>query len=79
MAKSVPKGEIKRFAKLVADIFLEDMDNADLQSVSQDEIDSFVIPVMTETEDIVNDSIATKVKDSFETDPLNENDDWWGE
>lgn len=75
--KTLAKAEIKKFAKVVSDTFLEDMDNVDLQSVTQDEIDAFIIPIMTEVEDIANDTIAVKVKDSFEADPLSETDDWW--
>lgn len=73
------KTELKKFAKAVADEFLEGKSVSDLQGTTQDHIDSFVIPIMTEVEDAVNALIATKIKESFEEEPLDENDDWWSE
>jgi hypothetical protein len=74
---SMSKIELKKFAKLVTEVFLEGKESSDLQGITQDHIDSFVIPVMTDVEDMVNSLIAGKIKESFEEAPLDENDDWW--
>jgi hypothetical protein len=74
---SMSKTELKKFAKLVTETFLEGKESSDLQGITQDHIDSFVIPVMTDVEDMVNSLIAGKIKESFEEAPLDENDDWW--
>ena len=71
---SIPKSELKRFAKVVSDAFLDDKSGADLQGTVQDHIDTFVIPIMTEIEDIINGQIADKIRASFETNPLDEDD-----
>jgi hypothetical protein len=74
---SVSKIEIKKFAKLVADVFLDGKSLTDLQGTTQDHIDTFVIPIMTSVEDVINTNLAAKIQESFEEDPLDENDDWW--
>jgi len=71
------KIEVKKFAKLVVEEFMDGKHPSDLQGITQDHIDAFVIPLMTEVEDQVNAMIATKIKESFEEEPLDENDDWW--
>lgn len=76
---AISKTELKRFAKLVADEFLDGKTTADLQGSTQDHIDAFVVPVMTEVEDITNGLIAEKIKASFEHDPLDEDDEWWSD
>jgi len=74
---SISKSEVKKFAKLLAEAFLANKETADLQGSTQDHIDAFVVPVMTEVEDIANGFIAEKIKESFEHDPLDEDDEWW--
>lgn len=74
---SIPKSEIKKFAKLVAEDFLEGKSVGEIQGLTQDHIDAFVIPIMTDVEDQANSMISNKIKDSFEADPLEENDEWW--
>lgn len=74
---SISKIECKKFAKLVTEEFLEGKTLTDLQGTTQDHIDSFVIPIMTDVEDTINSLIAVKITASFEEDSLNEDDDWW--
>lgn len=74
---AMSKIEVKKFAKLVVEEFMDGKHPSDLQGITQDHIDAFVIPLMTEVEDQVNAMIATKIKESFEEEPLDENDDWW--
>ena len=74
---SLPKVEVKKFSKLVTEEFLSDKTGADLQVTTQDHIDSFVIPIMTEVEDMINSMIADKIRESFDTEPLDEDDEWW--
>uniref|UniRef100_A0A6M3JZR8 Uncharacterized protein n=1 Tax=viral metagenome TaxID=1070528 RepID=A0A6M3JZR8_9ZZZZ len=74
---SIPKAELKKFGKLVAESFLEGKVLADLQGLTQDHIDAFIIPVMTEVEDLANGFVANKVRESFEAEPLDEHDEWW--
>lgn len=74
---SMSKAEIKKFGKLVAESFLDSKGTADLQGLTQDHIDAFIIPVMTEVEDIANGFVANKVRESFEDDPLDADDEWW--
>jgi hypothetical protein len=57
--------------------FLEGRTLTDLQGTTQDHIDAFVIPIMTDVEDTINALLAAKIKESFEEDPLGEDDDWW--
>lgn len=74
---SISKTECKKFAKLVTEEFLEGKALTDLQGTTQDHIDSFVIPIMTDVEDTINSLIAVKITASFEEGSLNEDDDWW--
>lgn len=74
---SIPKTEIKKFSKMVVEEFLSDKNAADLQGITQDHIDAFVIPVMTEVEDIINTGIADKIRAAYDTEPLGESDEWW--
>jgi len=74
---AISKAEIKKFAKLLAEEFLDGRGTSDLQGSTQDHIDSFVIPLMAEVECIINDLIAEKIRASFDHDPLDEDDDWW--
>jgi len=74
---AMSKVEIKKFAKLVVEEFMSGKQSNDLQGITQDHIDAFVIPIMTEVEDVINNVIATKIKESFEEEPLDENDEWW--
>jgi len=74
---SIPKAELKKFGKLVAESFLEEKGAADLQGLTQDHIDAFIIPVMAEVEDFANGFVANKVRESFESEPLGEDDEWW--
>lgn len=74
---AISKIEIKKFAKLLSEEFLGDKATSDLQGTTQDHIDAFVVPIMTEVEDIANGLIAEKIRAAFEDDPLSEEDDWW--
>lgn len=76
---AISKTEIKKFAKLLAEEFLGEKTTSELQGTTQDHIDTFIIPVMTEVEDIANGMMATKIKESFDHDPLNEDDEWWSD
>lgn len=74
---SIPKTEVKKFAKLISDEFLRNKSNGELQAVLQDHVDSFIIPIVSEVEDICNDTIATKIRELSDEAPLGEDDDWW--
>jgi hypothetical protein len=74
---SISKVEVKKFAKLVVEEFLGGKGTGDLQGTTQDHIDAFVIPIMTDVEDCINALLATKIKESFEEAPLEEDDEWW--
>ena len=74
---SIPKIEIKKFAKLIAEKFLENKSPIELQSMTQDYIDTFIIPIVTEVEDVANNLIAEKVVSAFEEKKLEEDEDWW--
>jgi hypothetical protein len=74
---AISKTEIKKFAKLLTEEFLEDKDTADLQGTTQDHIDAFIVPLMTEVEDLANGFISDKIKVAFEQEPLGEDDEWW--
>lgn len=75
----ISKTESKKFAKLVAEAFLDGKTTADLQGSTQDHIDAFVVPIMTDVEDVANGLIAEKIRASFEHDPLDEDDEWWSD
>ena len=74
---SISKIEIKKFAKLIAEKFLENKSPIELQSMTQDYIDTFIIPIVTEVEDVANNLIAEKVVSAFEEKKLEEDEDWW--
>ncbi len=74
---SISKVEIKKFVKLVTDEFLDEKDSSFLQGLTQDHIDAFVIPIMMDVEDMIKSAIATKVKESFDEEPLDSEDEWW--
>ncbi len=74
---AISKVEIKKFAKLLSEEFSGNKETSDLQGTTQDHIDAFVVPIMTEIEDIANGLIAEKIRAAFEDDPLSEEDDWW--
>ena len=74
---SIPKIEIKKFAKLIAEKFLDNKSPTELQSMTQDYIDTFIIPIVTEVEDVANNLIAEKVVSAFEEKKLEEDEDWW--
>lgn len=76
---SINRVEIKRFAKLIAEEFLKDVEPSNLQSTSQDEIDGFIIPITSDVEDLANDIIAEKIRESFENSPLDPDDEFWSE
>lgn len=73
----IPITKRRGFAKIIAEEFLREKTNADLKIIEQDNIDTFVIPIMSEVEDMINDFIGQKIQEAFTDAPLKAEEDWW--
>lgn len=73
----VTKGKKVEFAKYVAEEFLRGKEEKRITSLSQDEIDAYVVPIMTEVEDMTMDFVSQRILASNRTDKLSPTDSWW--